>query len=100
MTVKLKLVCSALIALLTTACSSYKAEDLKNTKTTEQQTSCVNMDPAQEMKCKEREQSLILGGTANGNCKHPYEYESNRCKREQAEQAKALDQALKKHTKQ
>lgn len=100
MTIKLKIVCSALILALTTGCSAYKAEDLHDANATNKASSCVNMDPAQEMKCREREQSLILGGSTNGNCNHPYDYESNRCKREQAEQAKALDQALKKHTKQ
>jgi hypothetical protein len=56
------------------------------------------MDPTQEMKCKEREKSLLIGFGADKNCNHPYEYEKNRCKREQAKQKKALDESLKKHT--
>jgi hypothetical protein len=53
---------------------------------------------AQEMICKERESSLLISLGADKNCNHPYEYEKNRCKSEQAKQKKAFDESLKKHT--
>jgi len=55
------------------------------------------MDPAQEMKCKEREEALLIGLGADKNCNHPYDYEKNRCKSEQERDQKALDESLKKH---
>ena len=36
------------------------------------------MEPAQEVKCKEREKKLIISLGADNNCNHPYEYEKNK----------------------
>ncbi|WP_286266972.1 hypothetical protein [Thalassotalea atypica] len=98
MNLKLKLILSAMMLVLTCGCSTYSTSDYGTTDVIKKESLCVNMEPAQEMKCKEKEESLLIGLGADGNCNHPYEYEKNRCKSEQAKQRKALDQSLKKHT--
>jgi hypothetical protein len=77
-------------------CSTYSKEDYGNPAVSNKESSCINMEPAQEMKCKEREKSLIIGLGADKNCNHPYEYEKNRCKSEQKKQQKALNKSLEK----
>ena len=80
-----------------TACSSYSEDDYGKASTTERESLCVNMEPAQEEKCKEREQNLVISIGADKNCNHPYEYERNRCRNDKAKQEKQLEQSLKKH---
>ncbi len=98
MNLKLKLICSAVILILANGCSTYSVEDYGVPDVSRKESLCINMEPAQEMKCKEREKSLLIGLGADKNCNHPYEYEKNRCKSEQAKQKKALDESLEKHT--
>lgn len=98
MGLQLKLICSSVILLLTSGCSTYSAEDYGDPDVSEKKSLCINMEPAQEMKCKERENNLQIGLGADKNCNHQYEYERNRCKSEQAKQKKALDESLEKHT--
>ncbi|MCW8834051.1 MAG: hypothetical protein OQK09_16785 [Colwellia sp.] len=98
MNLKLKLIFSAIALILTNGCTSYSAEDYGDPDVSKKESSCINMEPAQEMKCKEREQSLLIGLGADKDCNHPYDYERNRCKSAQAKQKKALDDSLKKHT--
>lgn len=100
MNLKFKLIMSTVILVFANGCSTYNTEDYEESSVSKRQSSCVNMDPAQEMKCKEREESLQIGLGADKNCNHPYEYEKNRCKREQAKTQQALDESLKKHTDQ
>lgn len=97
MNFKFKLILSTVILILVNGCSIYSAEDYANPNVSKKESLCINMNPAQEMKCKEREKSLLIGLGADKNCNHPYEYEKNRCKSEQAKQKKALDESLKKH---
>lgn len=97
MNLNLKLIFSVVILILTTGCSTYSTEDYGDPEVSNKESLCKNMEPAQEMKCKERENSLLIGLGADKNCNHPYEYEKNRCKNEQAKQKKALDESLKKH---
>ena len=80
-------------------CSTYSEEDLGEAETNKRDSLCVNMEPAQEAKCKEREQTLIISLGADKNCNHPYEYEKNKCKNEKVKQKKLLDESLKKHVK-
>ncbi|WDE08574.1 hypothetical protein SG34_032135 [Thalassomonas viridans] len=98
MNLKLKLAFSAVILILTNGCATYSAEDYEDPNASTKESLCINMEPAQEMKCKEREKSLLIGLGADKNCNHPYEYGRNRCRSEQARQKKALDESLKKHT--
>lgn len=98
MNLKFKLIFSALIIVLANGCSTYTKDDYGDPRVNNKESSCINMEPAQEMKCKEREDSLLIGLGADKNCNHPYEYEQNRCKNEQAKQKKALKESLKKHT--
>jgi hypothetical protein len=98
MNLQFKLIISALISILANGCSSYSTEDYGEAGVSRKAASCVNMEPAHEMKCKEREESLLIGLGADENCNHPYEYEKNRCKSEQAKKQKALDESLKKHS--
>ena len=98
MNLQFKLTLSTLIIILTNGCSSYGTEDYGEPGVSRKVSSCVNMEPAQEMKCKEREESLLIGLGADENCNHPYEYERNRCRSEQAKKQKALNESLKKHT--
>jgi len=98
MNLKLKLICSSVIFLLANGCSTYSEENYGNSDVSKKDSLCINMDPAQKMKCKEREESLLIGLGADKNCNHPYEYEKNRCKSEQAKNKRALDESLKKHT--
>lgn len=93
-----KLIISTVIIILANGCSTYSKEDYGNPAVISKESSCINMEPAQEMKCKEREESLLIGLGADKNCNHPYDYEKNRCKNEQDKQKKALDESLKKHT--
>lgn len=86
-----------MIIILANGCSVYSEEDYGSSADSNKTSSCINMEPAQEMKCKEEEESLIIGFGADKNCNHPYEYEKNRCKKEQVKQEKALDESLKKH---
>ena len=97
MNLKFKLIFSAVILILTNGCSTYSEEDYGDSDVSNKESICINMEPSQEMKCKERENSLQIGLGADKNCNHLYEYEKNRCKREQENQQKALDESLKKH---
>lgn len=97
MNLKRRLLFSSIILVLANGCSSYSTDDYGDPHAKKNESKCINMDPAQEMKCKEREKSLIIGLGADKNCNHPYEYEKNRCKNEQVKQKKALDESLKKH---
>ena len=97
MNFKFKLIFSSVTLMLVNGCSTYSVEDYGSADASQKKSTCVNMEPAQEMKCKEREESLLIGLGADNNCNHPYEYERNRCKGEQAKQKKALDESLKKH---
>jgi hypothetical protein len=98
MNLKFTLILSSMIIVLANACSSYSTEDYGESGVNKKESLCVNMEPAQEMKCKEREKSLIIGLGADKNCNHPYEYEKNRCKSEQVKKQKALEASLKKHS--
>lgn len=98
MTSKLTLITSALVLMLANGCSSYSQDDYGTAEESKRESKCINMDPAQEMKCKEREHSLMISLGADENCNHPHEYEKNRCKSAQANKQKALDESLKKHT--
>jgi len=98
MCLKFKLTFSALAFVLVNGCSSYGPDDYAVPYATNKKSSCINTEPAQEMKCKEKEESLLIGLGADKNCNHPYEYEMNRCRKEQAKRQKALDESLKKHT--
>jgi hypothetical protein len=91
------LILSVMIIFFANGCSTYSTEDYGASDVRKNQSSCLNMEPAQEMKCKEKEESLLIGLGADKNCNHPYEYERNRCKSEQAKQKKALAQSLEKH---
>jgi len=86
----------AAIALIN-GCSVYSEDDYGEAPVGMNESLCKNMEPAQEMKCKEREHSLQIGLGADKNCNHPYEYEKNRCMSDQAKQQKALDDSLNKH---
>jgi len=97
MNLKFRLIFSAVILILTSGCSTYSAEDYGDPNVSKKKSLCINMEPAQEMKCKEGENGLLIGLGADKNCNHPYEYEKNRCKSEQVKQKKALDESLKKH---
>ena len=77
-------------------CSTYSTEDYADPKASKKESLCINMEPAQAMKCKEREQTLHLSLGADKNCNHAYEYERNRCKAEQAKHKKALADITKK----
>lgn len=96
MNLKFELIFSAVILILINGCSTYSEEDYGDADVSKKESLCINMDPSQEMKCKESENSLQIGLGADKNCNHPYEYEKNRCKREQENQQKALDESLKK----
>lgn len=98
MHLKLKLMSSLAVIFLASACSSYSTEDYAEPGASQKVTSCINMEPAQQMICEEREKSLLIGLGADKNCNHPYEYEKNRCKSQQAKQQKSLDESLKKRT--
>ena len=80
-------------------CSIYSEDDYGEAETNKIESSCINMEPAQEAKCKEREQTLIISLGADENCNHPYEYERNKCKNEKIKQKKQLDESLNKHVK-
>jgi hypothetical protein len=97
MNLKFSFIFSTMIIILANGCSVYSEEDYGGSADSNKTSSCINMEPAQEMKCKEEEESLIIGFGADKNCNHPYEYEKNRCKKEQVKQEKALDESLKKH---
>ncbi|WP_158967281.1 hypothetical protein [Paraglaciecola sp. L3A3] len=94
---KLKIIFTAVMFIILHGCSTYSSEDYGDPNVAKKESLCINIEPNQYLECKEREQTLILSG-ADKNCNHPYEYEKNRCKREQATQKKALDESLKKHT--
>ncbi|WP_448569979.1 hypothetical protein [Thalassotalea ganghwensis] len=98
MMLKSKLMSLTVMVMLINGCSAYSKDDYGAADATKPESMCVNMEPAQEMKCKEREDALLIGLGADKNCNHPYEYERNRCKSEQAKQQKTLDDSLKKHT--
>jgi hypothetical protein len=98
MNLKFTLIFSIFIFTLANGCSSYRVEDYGDSGVSKKESLCINMEPAQEIKCKEREQSLLIGLGADKNCNHPYEYEKNRCKSAQAKQKKALKDSIKKHT--
>jgi hypothetical protein len=98
MNLRLKLILTTVLLILTNGCSIYSTEDYGDPDDSKNESLCINMEPAQEMKCKEKENSLLIGLGADKNCSHPYEYERNRCKSDQAKQKKALDESLKKHT--
>ncbi len=98
MNLKFKLTFSTVILILANGCSTYSVEDYGGPDVSKKESLCINMEPAQEMICKEREESLFIGLGSDRNCNHPYEYEKNRCRSEQAKQKMALDESLKKHT--
>ncbi|MDB2387119.1 hypothetical protein N9W21_07220 [Shewanella sp.] len=98
MNLKFKLTLFTLVMILANGCHSYSAEDYGKAPVNKKASSCVNMDSAQEIKCKESEESTFMILGADENCNHPYEYERNRCLSEKANQQKALDESLKKHT--
>jgi hypothetical protein len=87
------------VVILLSGCSTYSEEDYGEPDTLKSESLCVNMEPAQEARCKEREKKLIISLGADKNCNHPYEYEKNRCKNEKVKQKKLLDESLKKHKK-
>jgi hypothetical protein len=97
MNLQLKLIFSAVILIVATGCSTYSSEDYGDPDVSNKKSLCINMEPSQEMKCKEREESLLIGLGADKNCNHPYEYEKKRCKNEQAKNKKALEESLNKH---
>lgn len=97
MNLQYKLLSLIVLIVFFSGCSSYSTDDYGESGVNRKVSSCINMEPAQAMKCKEREESLQLGLGADKNCNHPYEYERNRCKSEQAKHQKALDESLKKH---
>ena len=94
---KHRLTFSAVMLVLASGCATYSEEDYGDPNVSNKESQCKNMETAQEMKCKERENSLLIGFGADKNCNHPNEYESNRCKSEQIKQKRALDESLKKH---
>lgn len=96
---KFKAGCLFVVAALTIGCSTYSEDDYGQTGEKAQQTSCKNMEPAQEMKCREMEEKLVLGVGADENCNHPYEYVRNKCMKEKAKNKKLLDDSLQKHKK-
>ncbi|MEP4891526.1 MAG: hypothetical protein ABJV04_15990 [Aliiglaciecola sp.] len=98
MNLQFKLILSTLTIILVSGCISYGTEDYGEYGLKRKASLCVNMNPAQEKKCKDREYKLSIGLGADENCHHSYEYEKNRCKIEQAKKQKALDESLKKHT--
>ena len=55
------------------------------------------MEPAQKLKCKEREKTLAL--TLSKSCNSPYAYERNRCQTAQDEKEALLKASIKKHEK-
>jgi len=77
MNLKFKLIFSAVILILTNGCSTYSEEDYGDSDVSKKESLCINMEPSQEMKCKESENSLQIGLGADKNCNHPYEYEKN-----------------------
>lgn len=98
MNLRLKFILTTVILIFTNGCSTYSADDYGDPDVSNNESLCINMEPAQEIKCKERENSLLIGLGADKNCNHPYEYEKNRCKRVQSRQKKALAESLEKHT--
>jgi len=99
MKLKFNVIYLATTFVFLSGCSTYNKEDFGEVDVRKRESSCVNMDPAQEAKCKEREQTLVLSLGADKNCNHPYEYERNKCKNAKAKQKKLLNESLKKHKK-
>ncbi|NMP33463.1 hypothetical protein HII17_18100 [Thalassotalea sp. M1531] len=97
MILKVKLILATVILTLLSSCSAYQPEDYAKSGVSNKKSACVNMEPAQELKCKEREQQLLISFGADKNCNHPYDYEKNRCKNARSKQQKALDESLEKH---
>lgn len=96
---KIKIICLVTFIVFLSGCSSYSVDDYGEADNQTNETSCINMEPAQEAKCKERENELIISIGADANCNHPYEYERNRCMKEKAKKQRLLDESLKKHNK-
>ena len=85
-----------MVLILANGCSTYSKEDYGNSAVSNKESSCINMEPAQEMKCKEREKSLIIGLGADKNCNHPYEYEKTDVKVNRRNNKRRLINPLKK----
>jgi len=81
-------------------CSTYRVEDYGEPDTglrgDRKESKCVNMESAQEAKCKERENTLVIFLGGDKNCSHPYQYQKNKCKYEKDKQKKLLDKSLDK----
>lgn len=86
------------IVTILSGCSSYSEEDVAQVNTGKKESACVNMEPAQEQLCKDRERKLVLK-VNQANCQHPYQYEKNRCENEQENKKQLLNDSLSKHTK-
>ena len=97
MSLPARLVYTSVVAMLM-GCSAYSSDDYADSKAAKKESLCVNMEPAQEMKCKEQEKQLQIGLGADKNCNHLYDYERNRCLSEQKKKSEALAESLKKHT--
>ena len=101
---KLNVIYAVVIVMSLSGCSTYREADYGEPESSsfenKKESICVNMEPAQEAKCKERENKLIISLGADKNCTHPYQYQKNNCKNEKAKQKKLLDESLEKHTKQ
>ena len=85
------------ILALTTGCTSYSNDELTRLDNKEKPSQCVDMEPAQELKCKEREKTLAL--TLSESCNSPYVYERNRCQAAQDKKEALLKASIKKHEK-
>lgn len=82
---------------LTTGCASYSDDELSRLDNKEKPSQCINMEPAQELKCKEREKTLAL--TLSKSCNSPFAYERNRCQAAQGKKDALLKASIKKHEK-
>lgn len=85
------------ILALATGCASYSDDELTRLDNKEKPSQCVNMEPAQELKCKEREKTLAL--TLSKSCNSPYAYERNRCQAAQDKKEALLKASIKKREK-
>lgn len=94
---KFNVIYLVVIFVLLNGCTTYSEEDYGEPDIRKNESLCVNMEPAHELICKEREKKLVISLGADKNCNHPYEYEKNRCKNEKIKQKKLLDESLKKH---
>jgi hypothetical protein len=51
---KLKIITSTLVVVLVNGCSAHSEEDYGTAEASKRESKCINIDPAQETKCKER----------------------------------------------